>query len=68
MSFHCPQCDGLTGVIETRAELRQRRCKSCGHRFFTEEVEYDGPVARPAKTPEQNAAAYNKRKMGECVL
>lgn len=49
MSFCCPKCDGKTGVIETRAELRSRRCKSCGHKFITEEVEYDGPMFYPSK-------------------
>lgn len=63
MSFHCPQCDGLTGVVETRAELRSRRCKSCGYKFVTEEVEYDGPMLWPKKTPEQNSDAYKKRKV-----
>lgn len=49
MSFHCPKCDGKTGIVETRAELRRRRCKVCGYSFRTEEVEYDGTMIYPSK-------------------
>jgi len=49
MSFHCPKCDGQTGVYETRGELRGRKCKCCGYKFLTEEVEYDGKMLWPLK-------------------
>lgn len=44
MSFHCTQCDAKTKVTSTRGEIRERKCLSCGHKFRTEEIEYDGPV------------------------
>jgi hypothetical protein len=36
--FRCEKCDGMTGVLETREEIRRRRCKGCGEAFFTEEI------------------------------
>ena len=39
----CPMCGAATRVINTCSELdvvyRQRECKSCGHKFVTEENE-----------------------------
>lgn len=56
MSFHCPKCDGKTGVTETRAELRARRCKSCGYKFLTEEAEYEGKMLWPNKVKKAKVA------------
>lgn len=39
--FYCPKCDGPTGVVETRAEIRSRKCRQCGLAFKTEEVELE---------------------------
>ncbi len=43
--MNCPECDGKTGVVESRAvELnvyRHRVCKNCGHSFYTEEAEVE---------------------------
>lgn len=44
MAFHCPRCDGRTGVYSTIAEVRLRKCRSCGHAFRTEEIELDIPI------------------------
>lgn len=43
----CPKCDGKTQVIDSRKISvdtihRRRRCKACGYRFSTEEMEVDG--------------------------
>jgi NAD-dependent SIR2 family protein deacetylase len=38
-------CDSLTDVISTRGALRRRRCKTCNHAFYTEEVECRKPKA-----------------------
>ena len=49
--FACPKCDGDTHVIDTRKTRRRRECKSCGFRFFTEELiegaEGDGFIKVP---------------------
>ena len=44
MSYHCPTCDAKTRIIRTNAEVRTRRCPSCGLRFLTEEVELEVPA------------------------
>lgn len=41
----CPECNNKSQTIDSRiVELnvfRKRRCKECGHIFYTEEIEID---------------------------
>lgn len=41
----CPECNGKTKIIDTRADLdsvvRRRECSECGYRFTTTEVDAD---------------------------
>ncbi len=46
--MECPECGGKTVVVESReflgAVYRRRKCKKCGFRFQTEEIEMDKPI------------------------
>lgn len=37
--MRCPECNGVTRVMETKADTfgmrRKRECNVCGYRFFT---------------------------------
>ena len=41
----CPVCGGATKVVDSRPEVdtvhRRRKCKECGYRFSTVEIEVD---------------------------
>lgn len=58
MSFHCPRCDGLSGVAETRGQIRERFCKSCNYVFLTKEVECDESVKLPLRQRTEYNRAY----------
>lgn len=44
----CEICGGKSGVIDTISQddavYRKRKCKECGHIFYTEEVDSDGTI------------------------
>ena len=44
--MNCPVCGGSTGVKGSRRDCegvyRYRKCKECGHTFFTTELESTG--------------------------
>lgn len=43
--MNCPECDGKTGVKDSRQiemnVYRRRVCKGCGYKFYTEETEIE---------------------------
>lgn len=43
----CPLCGSRSYVIDSRhrpdCTYRRQQCKTCGHRFTTEEIEVDSP-------------------------
>lgn len=41
MAYFCPRCDEKTTVVSTTNEVRRRRCLTCDHRFYTEEIDYE---------------------------
>lgn len=44
--YYCPECSGITGVVETRpsnGRLKRRRACKQGHRFTTVEVPHTAP-------------------------
>lgn len=61
--INCPKCSGTSGVLQTRLQpnntmLRRRRCKDCGHRWSTREINnlnwkdaYDDAKKQPDKKP-----------------
>ena len=44
--MHCKECGGKSIVIDSREIeneiFRKRKCKKCGRKFFTTEIEDDG--------------------------
>ena len=54
----CPVCDGSTKIIDTRKDcdhvVRYRRCKECGFRFPTIEVDEDIYRRRKETNTESN--------------
>jgi NAD-dependent SIR2 family protein deacetylase len=57
MTFHCPRCDAKTRVIETRAEVRTRKCDGCSGVFRTHEVEFTEVNPEP-----RNVLAWKKSR------
>lgn len=44
--YSCPECSGITGVVETRpsnGRLKRRRACKQGHRFTTVEIPHTAP-------------------------
>lgn len=49
----CPVCGEKSNVIDTLDMtdiiFRQRQCKACKHRWYTQEMDYDGDIASMKK-------------------
>lgn len=49
----CPVCGGKTCITDSRSDgetvRRRRKCRECGHRFTTEEIDADLQAQRQRK-------------------
>lgn len=49
----CPVCGGKSAVVDSRADCesvqRKRKCRKCGHVFYTSERESDGAEFKQVK-------------------
>lgn len=65
----CPKCEGKTSVVNggryIGLYLRERKCKECGHKFWTEEELSDDPqLVRSFLASKQYE--YRERKKQKC--
>ena len=60
----CPVCESKTSVQDSRDFgdhiVRRRKCKSCGHAFYTEEI--DSEVAEAEYLEYHRISDANRRK------
>jgi len=63
--MQCPKCEKETDVLDSRrmdgTVRRRRKCKSCQHRFSTEERLFEAPQKRKTAAPQTKRP--KKRKL-----
>ncbi len=69
--MQCPKCEKETDVLDSRrmdgTVRRRRKCKSCQHRFSTEERLFEAPkkrktIATPTRKPRKRQLKPRPRK------